>query len=75
MCVFLTVGKMSFWNVKGSHSERDNEDNFKKPAAKRKKIFKKLFMKRTTKHLLQLERSFYTNCKAGSGVRGLISSC
>lgn len=58
MCVFLTVGKMSFWNVKGSHSKRNNDDDFKKPAAKRKKDSKKLLMKRTTKHLLQLEKSF-----------------
>lgn len=35
-CVFLTVGKLSLWYVKGSDSERDNECNFEKPAAKKK---------------------------------------
>lgn len=35
--LFLTVVKMFPWNVKGTDSERDNECDFEKPAAKRRK--------------------------------------
>lgn len=35
-CVFLTVGKTSLWDVKGTDSQCDDDCDFEKPTAKRK---------------------------------------
>lgn len=62
--MFLTVGKTSIWNVKGTDSESDNDCDFGKPTAKRKKE------KCLTKHMQQLGKVFKLIVKfCKSGVR------
>lgn len=58
---------MSLWNVKSTDSECDNDCDFEKPAAKRKK--EKPLREMFNKTFAPTRKSFYINCKAQSGVR------
>lgn len=65
--MFLTEGKTSLWNVKGSNREQDDDCDFEKPAAERKK--EKPLRDMLNKTFATVRKGFHTNYKAQSGVR------